>query len=114
MERAAPAVQGTARALSLEDAIASTRPIRAPEARTPARDTELFDGITYRKTAAVLRMIEVPRGQAFRTRCERVSRAPRVRQRDRRGLLERLVKGGSGKPVDAVMRSFVTQPGAPS
>ena len=106
------AVQDTARALS-EDAVASTRPIRAPEARTPEEIQQLFDGITYGKTAAVLRMIEQYLGEeAFRTAVN--------------GYLERhayanataedfwnALKGASGKPVDAVMRSFVTQPGAP-
>src|SRR5215218_4844441 len=50
-------VQGTTEALGT-DAVASTRPIRAPEVSTPAQIEQLFDGITYGKTAAVLRMIE--------------------------------------------------------
>ena len=105
-------VQGTTEALGA-DAVASTRPIRAPEASTPNQIMQLFDGITYGKTAAVLRMVEQYLG-------------PETFQKAVNAYLEQHAYGNataedfwttlqtaSGKPVDAVMRSFVTQAGAP-
>ncbi len=105
-------VQGTIEALGA-DAVASSRPIRAPEASTPNQIMQLFDGITYGKTAAVLRMVEQYLG-------------PETFQKAVNAYLEQHAYGNataedfwttlqtaSGKPVDAVMRSFVTQAGAP-
>jgi aminopeptidase N len=104
--------QGTQYALST-DAVASTRAIKAAQSRTPAEIQQLFDGISYGKAAAVLRMLEQYLG-------------PEVFQRAVNAYLERhawknasaddfcaTLAATSGKPVDVIMRSFVTQPGAP-
>ena len=98
-------------ALSL-DALRSTRSIRM-KVETPAEINEVFDGIAYQKTAAVLRMIESYVG----------------RDSFRRGVASYLKKFSygnaagedfwnevtrvTGKPVDRIMRSFVDQVGAP-
>jgi aminopeptidase N len=105
-------VQSTAHALA-SDAVASTRSIQAEQADTPAEIEQLFDAITYDKTAAVLRMLEQYLG-------------PDVFRRGVNAYLERhawanataedfwsALTEASGKPVDAIMRSFVTQPGTP-
>jgi aminopeptidase N len=58
-------VEETQSALGL-DALRSTRPIRI-KVETPDEINEVFDGIAYDKTAAVLRMIEAYVGpEAFR------------------------------------------------
>jgi aminopeptidase N len=95
------------------DAVASTRAIKSAQSRTPAEIQQLFDGISYGKAAAVLRMLEQYLG-------------PDVFQRGVNAYLERhawknataddfwaTLAATSGKPVDTIMRSFVTQPGAP-
>jgi len=94
------------------DTLATTRAIRT-RVETPAEINEVFDPIAYEKTASVLAMIEAYVGPA----------------NFRRGVssyLKRFAFGNAagedfwtemrrvtGKPVDAVMRSFVDQPGAP-
>jgi aminopeptidase N len=98
-------------ALSL-DALRSTRPIRL-KVETPDEINEVFDGIAYQKTAAVLRMDRAYVG----------SRAVSARHRL---VLKKFSYGNaagedfwnevarvSGKPVDRIMKSFVDQIGAP-
>ena len=105
-------VQGTTEALGT-DAVASTRPIRAPEVSTPAQIEQLFDGITYGKTAAVLRMIEQYLGpETFQKAVNAYIEAHAYANATAEDFWNSL-KTASGKPVDTVMRSFVTQPGAP-
>jgi puromycin-sensitive aminopeptidase len=94
------------------DSLHHTHPIHQ-SAETPRQILALFDTISYDKAAAVLRMVESYLGpEAFR---------PGVNQ-----YLTRYAYGNatsqdfwntlaqvSGKPVDAIMSSFVNQPGAP-
>jgi aminopeptidase N len=94
------------------DAMRSTRAIRI-EVNTPDEINEVFDGIAYEKTAGVLRMVEGYVGpEAFR-----------------RGISSYLTKFSYGnasgedfwgemtrvtaQPLDKIMPSYVTQPGAP-
>lgn len=104
-------VQDTGNSLSV-DSSASTRTIRS-KAETRAEISEQFDGISYGKAAAVLRMVESYVG----------------RETFRRGVTNYLtqhsygnataedfwnaITQASGKPVDKVMKTFVDQPGAP-
>jgi len=94
------------------DALRSTRPIRMT-VETPAQINEVFDGIAYQKTAAVLRMIEAYVG-------------PEAFQKGVASYLKRFsyanaagedfwteVATVTGKPVDRILRSFVDQAGAP-
>ena len=94
------------------DALRSTRPIRA-KASTPAEIAELFDPIAYEKGAAVIRMIEAwvgeqPFRDAVNAYIERFQFA-NARAEDFWNTLTKV----TGKPVDAVMRSFVDTPGLP-
>ncbi len=104
-------VEANESAMSL-DALRSTRPIRM-KASTPDEINELFDTIAYEKGAAVLRMVEAWVGEeAFRkgvnTYLERFQYS-NARAED----FWTTVAGATGQPVDAVMASFVDQPGVP-
>jgi aminopeptidase N len=94
------------------DAMRSTRPIRM-HVETPAEINEVFDGIAYEKTAAVLRMIESYVGSdAFRRGV--VSYLKRFSYANASGEdFWNEVTTVTGKPVDRILRSFVDQPGAP-
>jgi aminopeptidase N len=101
----------TRRALGI-DAMRSTRPIRV-KVETPAEINEVFDGIAYEKTAAVLRMIEAYVGpEAFRrgvaSYLKRFSYANAAGE-DFWNEVARV----TGKPVDRILRSFVDRAGAP-
>ena len=88
------------------DAMRSTRAIRM-KVETPAEINEVFDGIAYEKTAAVLRMIEAYVGpDAFRQGVASYLEAILVRQCRRRGLLERGREGHgeTGRPHPAELR----------
>ena len=90
---------------------ASTRcarraPIRM-KVETPEEINEVFDGIAYEKTAAVLRMIEAYVGpEPFRQGRRVVPEEVLVRQRRRRRLLERSCAGDrqAGRPHHAQLR----------
>ena len=101
----------TQRALGI-DAMRSTRPIRM-KVETPAEINEVFDGIAYQKTGAVLRMIESYVGpEAFRkgvaSYLKRFSYANAAGE-DFWNEVARV----TGKPVDRILRSFVDKAGAP-
>ena len=94
------------------DAGKITRAIRA-KADTPGEINEMFDGITYQKGAAVLAMTE-----NYET--------PEVFRKGVHNYLEAHMYGNataedfwnaqtaaSGKPIDKVMDSFITEPGVP-
>ncbi len=94
------------------DALPSVRAIRT-NVQTPAEIGEVFDGIAYEKSAAVLRMVEAFVGE----------------EPFRRGVssyLQRHAYGNAAaedfwdevsrvtrQPVDRIMRSYVAQPGVP-
>lgn len=104
-------------ALALDDVLnydagKTTRTILA-KANTPSQINEMFDSITYQKGGAVLAMTENYEGKE-------------VFRRGVHAYLEEHMYGNataqdfwneqtkiSGKPIDRVMRSFITEPGVP-
>jgi aminopeptidase N len=104
----ASATQG---ALGL-DALRSTRPIRT-RVETPDEINEVFDGIAYQKSAAVLRMIEGAVGpDAFRKAVSSYLTRYSYGNAAGEDFWNEVTKV-TGRPVDRIMRSFVEQPGAP-
>jgi aminopeptidase N/puromycin-sensitive aminopeptidase len=104
-------VNGTVGSLGL-DSQRATRAIRT-KAETRGEINELFDGIAYGKTAAVLRMLEEWLGkETFATAVNAYLKKfswNNAAAEDFWGAMTTTAK----KPVDAVMKSFVDQPGAP-
>ncbi|HXE91195.1 MAG TPA: M1 family metallopeptidase [Terriglobales bacterium] len=104
-------VYSSGTALSL-DSLANTRPIRR-QAETREEINELFDGIAYSKTAAVLRMVENYLGEeTFRRGVQAYLKKHSYANATAEDFWNTLAQE-SGKPVDAIMRSFVDQPGTP-
>ena len=104
-------VEDTNRALNV-DALKHTRPIHQA-AETPAQIQELFDGIAYGKTAAVLRMLEAYLGpETFRAGVDEYLKRHEYGNATA-GDFWKTLTTVSKKPVDQVMPTFVTQPGAP-
>src|SRR5438132_3934206 len=105
------AVGGTIGSLTI-DAQRATRAIRT-HAETPEEINQMFDGIAYGKSAAVLRMVEAWLGndvfrdgiRAYLTKYSWTNAAAED--------FWRTMTESSKRPVDAVMKSFVDQPGAP-
>ena len=101
----------TSRSLTL-DAMESTRPIRN-RADTPAEINQMFDGIAYGKTAAVLRMLEAYVGEdtfrdGIRAYIKKYAYA-NAKAEDFWSTMTAVTK----QPIDRMMPSFVTQAGAP-
>ncbi len=96
----------------LLDSTRNTRAIRT-NATTTNEIAELFDGIAYNKTAAVLRMVENYLGeQTFRNGVNLYLKEHaygNATAEDFWGAMTRV----SGKPVDKIMQSYVTQAGIP-
>jgi aminopeptidase N len=89
-----------------------TRTIRA-QAETPAQINEMFDGITYGKAAAVLLMTENYLGdETFRAGVHRYLQAHMYGNATAEDFWNTLQQS-SGKPVDKIIESLVTQPGEP-
>ncbi len=108
------AILGSSQALHL-DALPSTRPIHAAsnEANTPAQIAQLFDGVAYYKTAAVLRMLESWVGEeSFRQGVSLYLRQ-HAYGNTRAADFWNAVAQASHKPVDKVMPTWVEQAGAP-
>src|SRR5581483_9632350 len=104
-------VRHTGDALDL-DSLQNTRPIHQ-DADTPAQIQELFDGIAYTKTAAVLRMLESYLGEdAFRSGVNAYLQAHAYGNATRTDFWNALA-AASKKPVQSIMRTFVEQPGVP-
>jgi aminopeptidase N len=94
------------------DALVTTRPIRS-SASTPAEINELFDGIAYGKTAAVLRMIESYVGATtFRRGINNYLSSHAYGNATGEDFWNAIATV-SGKPVDRIMRTFVDNAGAP-
>jgi aminopeptidase N len=94
------------------DALKSTRAIRM-KVETPEEINEVFDGIAYEKTAAVLRMIEQYVGpDAFRKGVASYLRKYSYNNAAGEDFWNEVARV-TGKPVDRIMRSFVDQVGAP-
>ena len=94
------------------DSMESTRPIRA-NADTPAEINEMFDGIAYGKTAAVLRMLESYTGEdAFRDGIRAYVKKfafANAQAEDFWSTMTAVTK----QPIDRIMPTFVMQAGAP-
>jgi aminopeptidase N len=94
------------------DAMRSTRPIRM-KVETPAEINEVFDGIAYEKTAAVLRMIESYVGpESFRQGVASYLRRFSYANAAGEDFWNEMTRV-TGKPVDRILRSFVDRAGAP-
>jgi aminopeptidase N len=94
------------------DAMRSTRPIRF-KVETPAEINEVFDGIAYEKTAAVLRMIENYVGpEAFRQGIASYLKRFSYANAAGEDFWNEVTKV-TGKPVDRIISSFVDRAGAP-
>jgi len=105
------AVRGTTGSLST-DSLANTRPIHQ-QAETPAQIVELFDGIAYGKTAAVLRMLESYLGpETFRAGVNAYLQQHAYDNATASDFWSAQAKT-SKKPVDKIMPTFVEQPGEP-
>jgi aminopeptidase N/puromycin-sensitive aminopeptidase len=95
------------------DSLASTRSIQQP-ADTPEQIQELFDGIAYGKTAAVLRMLEAYLGpESFRAGVNEYLKQHAYGNSTADDFWSTLAKV-SKKPVDKIMPTFVKQPGVPT
>ncbi|MDP9266885.1 MAG: M1 family metallopeptidase [Acidobacteriota bacterium] len=94
------------------DSLVATRPIRQ-DATTSAEIGELFDGIAYEKTAAVLRMLEGYEGAAaFQQGTNAYLEAHKYANATAEDFWGAQTTA-SGKPIDKIMASFVLQPGVP-
>jgi aminopeptidase N len=94
------------------DSLQHTRPIQQA-AETPEQIQELFDGIAYGKTAAVLRMLEAYIGpESFRAGVNQYLKQHAYGNATATDFWTTLAQV-SGKPVDRVMPTFVQQAGLP-
>lgn len=94
------------------DAQPTTRAIRA-KADTPAEINQMFDGISYGKAGAVLLSVENYLGEeTFRQGVQRYLKAHQYGNATAEDFWGAQT-ATSHKPVDAIMESFVTQPGEP-
>ncbi len=94
------------------DAQAITRTIRA-EANTPDEINEMFDGITYQKGGAIIGMVESYLGEEqFRKGVHNYLQAHLFANATAEDFWNAQTQA-SGKPVDAIMRSFVGEAGVP-
>ncbi len=94
------------------DATRNTRPIRQ-KAESRQEINSLFDGIAYGKTASVLRMLEGYLGpEEFRKGVNSYLTAHAYSNATAEDFWDAMAKA-TGKPVDKIMPTFVTQPGAP-
>jgi aminopeptidase N len=94
------------------DGLNATHAIHAP-AETPAQIDEAFDGITYEKGAAVLRMIENYLGpDTFRKGINAYLQAHAYGNGTSQDFWMAMTTA-SGKPIDKILPTFVNQPGAP-
>ena len=97
------------------DSTANTRPIHASanQATTPDQISQLFDGIAYGKTAAVLRMLEHYLGeQSFRAGVNSYLKQHEYGNAKAADFWNAMAEA-SMKPVDKIMPTFVNQAGAP-
>ena len=101
----------TQRALNL-DSLKATHPIHST-VETPAEIDESFDLIAYEKGAAVVRMIENYVGaETFRNGVNAYLAAHAYGNATSVDFAQ-AIAAASGKPIDAILPTFVNQPGAP-
>jgi puromycin-sensitive aminopeptidase len=95
-----------------DDALPTTHPIWTP-VETPEEAIEMFDAITYQKGCAVMRMLENFLGEApFRDGLRAYMRAFAEKNATGADLWQKLAEA-SGRPVGALMQSWIAQPGFP-
>ncbi len=94
------------------DELAGTRPVEF-EVRSPAQAEGMFDGITYGKGSAVLRMMEQYLGEEpFRAGVENYLRRHAFGNTETSDLWESLDES-SGRPVGEIMDTWILQGGYP-
>ena len=94
------------------DSLSSARAIHG-NPRTPGEIKEMFDGITYQKGAAVLRMLEAYVGpEVFRKGVNQYLKEHANGNATSQDFW-RAIAQVSGKPVEKIMPTFVLQPGVP-
>jgi aminopeptidase N len=94
------------------DSMESTRAIRT-RADSPAEINQMFDGIAYGKTAAVLRMLESYVGeQTFRDGIRAYIKKYAYGNAQAEDFWSTMTET-TKQPIDKMMPSFVTQPGVP-
>ncbi len=94
------------------DELAGTRPVEF-EVRSPAQAEGMFDGITYGKGSAVLRMMEQYVGEEpFRAGVESYLRRHAYGNTETSDLWESL-DGSTGRPVGEIMDTWILQGGYP-
>ena len=94
------------------DALRATRPVRLA-ANTPEEINEVFDGIAYQKAGAVIRMIETFVGpDRFREAIRSYMRRYAFDNATAEDLWNKLARV-TGEPLDAIMASYIDQPGVP-
>ncbi|KAI3646235.1 hypothetical protein MP228_009163 [Amoeboaphelidium protococcarum] len=105
-------LSGTYRAGLTADSVRSSRPIQAV-VRNSSVATQVFDTVTYRKGASVIRMLSTYLGeQDFKTGLQTYMREFLYRNAEIEDLWLHLEKA-SGKPVGKFMREWTQQPGFP-
>jgi aminopeptidase N len=104
-------VEGTANAMGA-DSLRTSRKIRQA-ASTPDEIAELFDGIAYDKTAAVLRMIESLIGEEPMRKGVSSYLKRHAWGNTTYHDFSEAIREASAQPVDAILDSFVSQPGVP-
>ena len=104
-------VRDTQRAMNL-DALRATRPIRT-KVETPEEINQVFDAIAYQKTAAVIRMVEAYVGAAsFRDAINAYVKKFAFANATGEGFWT-TIASVTKRPVDRVIRSFVSQSSMP-
>jgi len=94
------------------DSLRTSRKIRQ-SATTPAQIDELFDGIAYGKTAAVLRMIESLIGEEAMRKGVSSYLARHSWGNATYHDFSEAIRDASSQPIDEILASFINQPGVP-
>jgi puromycin-sensitive aminopeptidase len=95
------------------DSLKATRAIHAA-VTNPSQAVEMFDGITYQKGAAVLRMLESFVGEkAFQRGIRKYLHRYALQNACAEDLWNAIAAESGAAPVAEIMRSFVFQPGYP-
>ena len=95
------------------DGLHSTRPIEFPVS-TPGEVESMFDPLTYEKGASLLRMLEQYLGtDSFRDGVRRYLRTHRYGNTETTDLWDAIESSAGGKPIRALMDSWIRQGGHP-
>jgi aminopeptidase N len=104
-------VRDTQSAMNI-DTLDSTRPIRT-HVETPAEINQVFDSIAYQKTGAVVRMVEGYLGpESYRTGINAYLKKFAYGNATGEGYWNTVAQA-TGKPVDGILASFITQKSMP-